>query len=256
MSEKKLQNFVEKKVPGLFFILLTFAMIEFGILMVCILLSGNHDVVRVYNNANALVYEDNYNTNALNEFKIVSGIKNFKEEGYVVTRAVIKEKFPTRSWIALSVCVPIVLILFVTFIVKVFDDVFRTRKKKQPSTEASQLTSDFSETRFEKLFSTLSRLNIYALGATVVLAGFLYWMVPDLLLYLGKTSYQTISELKWIFLCVVIFISIYFIIRVFLSYKIKTEIIRQQSEIQKNRDRLAIENKSHGQLLENKHDNK
>lgn len=253
MSQEKLQGFVEKKVPGLFYILITFAMIEFGILMICLLLSGNQDVIRVYNTANTLVYEDKYDTTALNEFKTVSGIKNFKDEGFVVTRTVIEDKFPTRSWIALSVCVPIVLILFVVFIVRVFEDVFRPKKKNQSTTEKSQPTSDFDETRFEKLFSTLSRLNIYALGAMIILVGFLYWMIPDLLIYLGKISYQTISELKWIIICLVIFGSIYLVFRTFLSYKTKTEIIRQQSEIQKNRDRLTIENKSKGQLLENKH---
>jgi len=252
MSEIKLQNLVEKKVPGLFFIILTFAMIEFGILVICLLLSGSQDVIRVYNTANTLVYEDNYDTNALNQFKTISGIKNFKEEGYVVTRAVFENKFPTRSWIALSVCVPIGLILFIVFIVRVFEDVFRPKRKKNSTMENSQATSNFGETRFEKLFSTLSGLNIYALGATIILVGFFYWMIPDLILYLGKISYQTVSELKWIILCVVIFGSVYMIIRIFLSYKIKTEIIRQQSEIQKNRDRLAIESKSTKQLIENK----
>ncbi|MFH2057741.1 MAG: hypothetical protein ABIJ59_02435 [Pseudomonadota bacterium] len=252
MSEGTFQSFVEKKIPGLFFILMAFAIIEFGILMVCLLLSGNQDVVRVYNPANTLVYEDKYDTTALSKFETVSGITNFKDEGYIVTRTVIKGKFPTRSWIALSVCVPIVLILFVVFIVRVFEDVFLPKKEKQSDMEKSQPTSDFDETRFEKLFSTLSRLNIYALGVTAISIGFLYWMIPDLIVYLGKISYQTISELKWVIMCMVIFGSIYLIFRTFLSYKTKIEIVRQQSEIQKNRDRLTIENKSKGHLLENK----
>jgi hypothetical protein len=77
-------------------------------------------------------------------------------------------------------------------------------------------------------------------------------MIPDLLLFLGKISYQTISELKWVILCVVLFGGIYLILKTYLSYKTKTEIIRQQCEIQKNRDRLVIEARREKKLLEEK----
>ena len=77
-------------------------------------------------------------------------------------------------------------------------------------------------------------------------------MVPDLLIYLGKISYQTISELKWVILSVVVFGGVYMILKVFLSYKTKNEIIKQQAEIQKNRDRLAIDAKLEKKLLENR----
>ncbi len=252
MSEQKLQNLVEKKVPGLFFIIAIFAMIEFGILSICLVTSGNQDMVRVYNPEQKMIYEDFYNMSALTEFKTVSGIKNFNDEGFVVSYLVIDKKFPTRTWIALSISVPMILILFIVFIVRVFEDVFRARRKTQTNAEKPKQGTDFEETRFEKLFTTLGRLNIYSLAATIILVAFLFWMVPDLVVFMGKISFQTLSELKWIILCLIIFGGIYLIIRTVLSYKTKTQMINQEFEIQKNRDRLAIEAKFDTKLVENK----
>ncbi|MCP3871588.1 MAG: hypothetical protein GY699_00315 [Desulfobacteraceae bacterium] len=252
MNEQKLQNLVEKKVPGLFYIIAIFAMIEFGILMICLASSGNQDIVKVYNPEKTVVYEDFYNTAALIEFKDIYGIKNFKDEGFVVTHEVVDKKFPTRSWIALSVCVPMVLILFIVFIVRVFEDVFKAKRRKTKKAETSQRNPNFEETRFERLFLTLGRLNVYSLGATIIVISFFLWMVPDLLMYLAKISYETLSELKWIVLCLLILVGVYLIIRTFLSYKTRTQIIKQQFEIQKNRDRLAIEAKLETKLLKDR----
>jgi hypothetical protein len=74
-------------------------------------------------------------------------------------------------------------------------------------------------------------------------------MVPDLLLYVGKVGYQTISELKWVIMGLFLFLGIYLILNAILSYKTRNELIRQQAEIQKNRDRLLIEAGFEKQLL-------
>ena len=250
MSDEKLREIVEKHAPGLFLIISVFAIIEFGILMGCVVYSANQDVVKIYNANNDVVYEDVYNMSYITEFKNIYGIENFKEEGFIVTRIKIDNKFPTRAWIALSICVPLVLILFVAFIVKVFADVFHLKKDDDEGSKKGKKNHDFEETKFEKLFSTLGRLNIYSLGSTVIIIVFFYWMVPDLLISLGKISYQTISELKWVILGVVLTGGAYMILKTFLSYKTNKEMIKQQAKIQNNRDRLAIEAKLEKKLLD------
>jgi hypothetical protein len=84
----------------------------------------------------------------------------------------------------------------------------------------------------------------------VIVAAFLYWMVPDLLVTIGKVSFQTLSQLKWVLLGLVLVGGIYAIVRAVLTYKTKIAIIEQQSDIQKNRDRLAIEARQGARLLE------
>ncbi len=210
-------------------------MIEFGILVVCMATASNHTRVTVHDAGQTLVYEDIYNADALAEFRRVSGIENFKDEGFTVSRVLVEKPFPTRTWIALSICVPLLLIFFVAFVVRVFEDVFQAKKKLPDTrdTDGEPREFDFEETRLEKLFSTLGRLNIYSLGATVIVAAFLYWMVPDLLVYIGKISFHTLAQLKWVLLVLVLVGGIYIIVRAVLSYKTKIAIIVQQSDIQK-----------------------
>ena len=252
MSEEKLRKLVDNRVPGLFAILVIFAGLEFGILVICMAFSGNQDIVKIYNPQNELIYENAYNLNHIKEFKTVTGITDFKDSGFVLTRLKKQNSFPTRAWIALSICIPLILILFTAFVIKVFEDMFNSKKDNSEKQKKSASQSDFEETRFEKLFSTLGRLNIYSLGTTVLAAAFLYWMVPDLLVYVGKISIQTISELKWVILGIALAGSLYLIIKAILSYKTRKEIIRHQTEIQKNRDRLAIEAKRETILLDEK----
>lgn len=252
MSEQKLRKLVEKKIPGLFYIIAVFAMIEFGILVACLVTASSHTRVTVYDPDQKVVYEDVYNADALAEFRRVSGIENFRAEGFTVARVLVEKPFPTRTWIALSICVPLLLILFIAFVVRVFEDVFLAKKKPLDKNEAAFREFDFEETRFEKLFSTLGRLNIYSLGATVIVAAFLYWMVPDLLVTIGKISFQTLAQLKWVLLGLVLVGGIYVIVRAVLTYKTKIAIIEQQSDIQKNRDRLAIEARLETRLLEDR----
>lgn len=252
MSEQKLRKLVEKKIPGLFYIIAVFAMIEFGILVACLVTASNHTRVTVYDPDQTVVYEDVYNADALAEFRRVAGIENFKAEGFTVARVLVEKPFPTRTWIALSICVPLLLILFVAFVARVFEDVFLTKKKTPDRSGSDSREFDFEETRFEKLFSTLGRLNIYSLGATVIVAAFLYWMVPDLLVTIGKISFQTLAQLKWVLLGLVLVGGIYVIVRAVLSYKTRIAIIEQQSDIQKNRDRLAIETRLGARLLEDR----
>lgn len=252
MSQEKLVETIESRVPGLFLIIFTFAMVELAILMICIGYSSNNHILKIYNPNNEIVYDDLYDERHIAEFKKLSGIENFKTEGYVLTRVAIENKFPTRTWIALSICIPLIVILFVVFVIKVFSDIFHTNEEETEKNKKDNLESDFEETRFEKLFSTLGRLNIYSLGATVIIVGLLLWMIPDLIIFLGKVSYQTISELKWVILGVVLFGGAYMILKAILSYKTKNEIIKQQADIQKNRDRLVIEAKLEQKLLENR----
>lgn len=253
MSARKLFDMFENKVPGLSLMIYAFAIIDFAILIICVLYSADQDLVRITNRNNEVVYEADYNLDHIAEFKQIYGIEDFQKEGFVVSRVEIDNQFPTRAWIALSICVPMVIILFVVFLVKIFQEVFHSKKEDPDGTEAAGMPrSDFEETKFEKVFSTLGRLNIYSLGGTVILIVFLYWMIPDFLIYLGKISYQTIKELKWVILGVVSFGGIYLLVSLYLTYQTKKEMIRQQAEIQKHRDRLVIEAKSEKKLLEDR----
>jgi len=255
IKENNSREFVENHLPGMFPIVTILAVIEIVILLSCVIVSHDKDFVKITNKDNEIVYERSYDAPSIREFKRLYPIRSFKKEGYTVKRYSMVIEFPTRAWIALSICVPIVLVMCIVFIVKVFADVYHLNFKNQGRRRKKKSTSAFEDTRFEKLFSTLERMNIYILGFTILMVVFLYWVIPDLLIYLSKVSFQTISELKWVIFGLVILAVVFLIITIYFSHKTKTEFIRQQAEIQKNRDLLAIENLDpDAKLLEDKSD--
>jgi hypothetical protein len=251
MNQQKLHRKLEKRVPGLISIITVFAVVELAILLICIAYSANQDIIKIYDSDHTLIYEDNYNAGQITEFKKLYGISDFKAEGFTLARVGVDNQFPTRAWIALSICIPLFLILFVVFVVNVFTDIFDHKKESPPAEPAAKDPFTFEETRFEKLFSTLGRLNIYALGGTVILIAFLYWMIPDMILFLGKVSYKTVLELKWVLVVIAVFLGVYLIVKTILSHRTQAIIIQQQAEIQKNRDKLLITAKMDRHLLEN-----
>ncbi len=243
MTDHKLRDYIQSRIPGLFSIITAFVIIEAIIVVVCLVYATDKDVVKIYNSKNEIIYDDRYNSVNIAEFKRIYGIKSFKGEGYTIKRFGIDNKFPTRAWIALSICIPMVLVMFFVFIVKVFNEIFQSKPSENEKNGKESKTSDFDSNRFEKLFSTLEKLNTYSLGFAVIMLVFLYWVIPDLLIYVSKVSYQTVAELKWVILGLVVFAGAFIILKVVLSHKTKTEIIKQQADIQKHRDLLAIEQK-------------
>ena len=254
MSEERLKKIIEGRIPGLFYIISIFALIEIGILAVCMWLGANQEWVTIYNPEKEIIYEGVYNQIRTTEFKSIYGIENYREEGYEIIRKTIEKPFPTRTWIALSVCVPLVPIFFIVFLIRAFEDVFGTKKSKEEDGAMEEEHSDenkiFEESRFEKLFSSIGRLSIYSLGAIVMLAAFFFWMVPDLLIAVGRISVHTILQLKWIILAIILVGGIILILRTIFAYNTRKEIIRQQAEIQKYRDQLAMSSSLERKLLE------
>lgn len=253
MTEERLRRVVEGRVPGLFYLIAIFSLIEFGILVLCGALSIDQNHVKIFDPKEEVIYEGIYNPKNISEFKNMYGIENFKAEGYAVVYSKVEKKFPTRTWASLSVCVPLVLIFFVVFLIRIFEDVFG-KKKSKVGREENQKSGDevFEETRFEKLFSTLGRLNIYSLGAVVLLSAIFFWVVPDLLVAVGQISFKTIIELKWVLLAVVLLGGVYLILRSVFAYKTRKEMIRQQADIQKHRDRLTMASSLEKKFLEDK----
>lgn len=254
MSEERLKKTIEDRIPGLFYMISIFALIEIGILAVCLWLGANQEWVTIYNPEKEIIYEGVYNQIRTTEFKSIYGIENYREEGYEIIRKTIDKPFPTRTWIALSICVPLVPIFFIVFLIRAFEDIFGTKKSKEEDGAKEEKHSDenkiFEESRFEKLFSSIGRLSIYSLGAIVMLAAFFFWMVPDLLIAVGRISVHTILQLKWIILAIVVVGGIILILKTIFAYNTRKEIIRQQAEIQKYRDQLAMSSSLERKLLE------
>ncbi|MGM0653995.1 MAG: hypothetical protein ACQETR_01520 [Thermodesulfobacteriota bacterium] len=103
--------------------------------------------------------------------KACTALKNYREKGYEIIRKTINNPFPTRTWIALSVCVPLVPIFFIVFLIPAFEGLFGIKKSKWEPSLCLRL---------------------------------FFWMVPDLLIAVGRISVHTILQLKWIIPAIVV----------------------------------------------------
>jgi len=85
----------------------------------------------------------------------------------------------------------------------------------------------------------ISRLNIFTIGFLVLLAVFTYWVVPNLILYIGQVGMDTILRYKWFFLAVALFILGIMVWIIYLRYLLAKKTIDSQTEVEKFRLQLA-----------------
>jgi len=101
------------------------------------------------------------------------------------------------------------------------------------------------EYRFEKIIAAISRFNIFAIGFLIFLAVFLYWVIPDLIVYLGRVGTESVARYKWIFLsAAVIFLGL-IIWMIYLRYLLAKKTIDSHTEIKKCRMQLEYDKTDH-----------
>ena len=93
----------------------------------------------------------------------------------------------------------------------------------------------------ERLVDVVSRFNIFLLGMLVFTAALAYWILPNFIVYAGKTGIETIVRYKWVVLgtAVVLVGSILWII--YLRYLLARKSIESHKEVEKYRLRLEYE---------------
>ena len=111
-----------------------------------------------------------------------------------------------------------------------------------PAAAPSEAPEPIARNRLETLMAGISRLNIFAIGFLVLLAMFTYWVVPNLILYIGQVGMDTIMRYKWFFLAVALIILGIMVWIIYLRYLLAKKTIDSQTEVEKFRLQLAAGN--------------
>jgi len=93
--------------------------------------------------------------------------------------------------------------------------------------------------KLERILHRISRLNIFAIGFLIFLMVFLYWVVPNLLTYMGSIGMKTLLAYKWFFLGLAVVGLGLFIWIVYLRYLLARKSIEAGVELEKTRLALA-----------------
>ena len=205
--------------------------LELEIFFSASLKSGDHSKIQVVNNNNDVIYE-NYEKK-LYQFDKYYFESNFGPlENYRIRRIEEVRPFPFRGWLISAVGIPIGFMMILGFLIKAWAYVFRDEKPYFDETSHHN-AGNANKEGLHNLIVTISNLNIFVLGFFIVAALFLYWVLPDMILYIGKMSFETLIRFKWFFISALIVITCIFVWFIYLKFLLAKKAIESRAEIEK-----------------------
>jgi hypothetical protein len=99
----------------------------------------------------------------------------------------------------------------------------------------------------ERIIGGVGRFNIFVIGAGIFLAVISYWILPNLIMYLGEVSVETLVRFKWVFLFVGIALFAVIVLVIYLKYLLAKKSLESRVEVDKYR--MQLEYKENGPVI-------
>jgi len=226
-------------------ILIGLFLIELEILSVAVIKSGKKSTLEVIDSNGALIYEADGKT--LTDFNRYYFERTFGPlEKYQVRLVTKEEPFPFRAWFVAAIGVPVGAILLLGFVVKAYVVLFYGHEDEKKAEDPEDLKG---RPRLEQIFSKVARLNIFTIGFFIFFGVFLYWVIPNLITYVGRVGIETLTRYRWVFLGIGVVMVLLLTWLVYLRYLLAKKTIESNIEIDKYRLQLEYDSKSAEQRL-------
>ncbi len=236
MPEKSISSLIEENKTMFIIIAIGLFLIELEIFAVAAIKSGRDYRFQVLDKKGVLVHE--VAGKSLSDFNKYYFEKTFGPlENYDKKLVTDDIPFPFRAWFVAAVGIPVGIILLFGFIVKSYMTIFYGHETKGSESDTKKTGE---ETRLEKLVDSISRFNIFTIGFFIMLIILSYWIIPEMIVYLGRLGEETIQKYKWFFLAVIAVVVILFIWVIYLRYLLARKTIESQAEIDKFRLQLEF----------------
>jgi len=222
-------------------ILVVLFLIELEIFAVAAMKSGRKSWLQVFDAKGNVIHEtDGQNLSEFNKYYFEKTFGPFEQ--YQVKMVTRDRPFPFRAWFVAAVGIPVGAMLLFAFFVRTYQSLFYKEEKMPHDIDLKEKEYEY---RFEKIIAAISRFNIFAIGFLIFLAVFLYWVIPDLIVYLGRVGTETMTRYKWIFLsAAVIFLGL-IVWMIYLRYLLAKKTIDSHMEIKKYRMQLEYDKTDH-----------
>ena len=224
-------------------VLVGLLLIELEIFALAAMKSGRQSWLQVYSLQGSLIYEsDGQNLSKFNRYyfeKTFGPLENY--EMRLTTR---DRPFPFRAWFVAAVGLPVGLIMLFVFLVRVYQRLCGTEVEHTPG--ASGAAADLlqkDETGFERFVRRFSRFNVFVIGSLILVAVLAYWIVPNLILDIGRMGLETIMRFKWFFLGAAILGFGLVAWVVYLRYLLARKTIESRVEVEKYRLQFEYQNR-------------
>lgn len=210
-------------------------LVEIEIFALAAMKSGRQSRLEVYNARGHLIYEtDGSNLSQFNRYYFEKTFGPLDQYEVRLTRH--DRPFPFRAWFVAAVGVPLGTVLLFAFVVRAFQGLFQGRRPREATAETDAGTAD--DSRLVRLFGQFSRLNVFALGALALAAVLAYWIVPNLVVYLGQVGLETLLRFKWFFIVIALMGFGLVVWIIYLRYRLACRSIESREQVEKYRLQL------------------
>lgn len=214
---------------GVFLILL-----ELAIFAVAAIRSGEQYKLQFVDKNGNMVYEtDGRNLTDFNVYHFEKAHGPVEE----YRRRLVKRDvpFPFRAWFVAALGIPLGLILGFVLILRMYTAIFYGEDVIR---EGSQAAEKGKESRVERIIGGVGKFNIFVIGAGIFLAVISYWILPNLVIYLGEVSIETLIRFKWVFLFIGVAVFAVVVLIIYLKYLLAKKSMENQVEVDKYRMQL------------------
>ena len=223
-------------------VLVGLLLIELEIFALAAMKSGRQSWLQVFNPQGSLIYEtDGQNLSRFNRYYFE---KTFGPlENYEVRLTSRERPFPFRAWFVAAVGLPVGLVMLFVFLVRVYQRLYGADTEHPASAPGEADRADPDATGFERFVRRFSRFNVFVLGSLILLAVLAYWIVPNLIVDIGRVGIETILRFKWFFLGAAIFGFGLVAWIVYLRYLLARKTIESRVEVDKYRLQLEYQSR-------------
>lgn len=237
MGKNSISDFIKENKTVLIIIIVGLFLIEMEIFALAVMKSGRKSWLEVIDaNGNVIHETDGKNLSDFNKYYFEKTFGPF--ENYEVRLKSQDKPFPFRAWFVAAIGLPIGAMLLFGFIVKAWVTLFKGGSTGESAVDAENKT--IHETRMEMVLDKVSRMNIFIIGFLIFIGVISYWIIPNMITYIGKTGIDTIVRFKWFFLSAIVVVMSIGMWIVYLRYLLAKKTIESRTEIEKHRLQIEL----------------
>lgn len=238
MKTTRISRLIQENKTLFIIIIVGLFLLELEIFALAAMKSGRKSWLQVIDTKGNVIHETSGKN--LSEFNKYYFEKTFGPfENYEVRLQTRDNPFPFRAWFVAAIGIPVGAMLLFGFVVKAYVAIFHGSDLE--ADESRPACEPGYESRMESILYRISRMNIFIIGFLIFVGVISYWIIPNMITYLGRTGIEAIVRFKWVFItlgAVVVGIGLWI---VYLRYLLAKKSIESRTEIEKHR--LALEYK-------------
>jgi hypothetical protein len=232
MSKKNLMTVLRENRTLFTVIAVGLFLIELEIFILAAMKSGNKSVIQVLNASGEVIYaSDGKNLSQFDKYYFEQNFGPLAD--YQLRLHTVDVPFPFRAWFVAAFGLPIGGLLLFAFVVRVYLAVFYGDRLH--SEDATHAANAADASRFERFVLRVSRYNIFVIGFMALMGIAAFWVVPNVIVYLGRVGLDTLIRFRWAFTAAAVVGLALLIWVIYLRYLLARKAIESRTEVEKRR---------------------